>query len=530
MPDRIPGTPRNNLWHIVIIFILISLCTIGLSSSFDPDFGWHLYLAEQIHQSGHLIQNLVGYWSFTNSRLIDHQWLTHYLLGWYSSGYDYTLLVILAGVLALVVYLSAYFGLIKLGYSRSISLLVTALMILPLPIVFGVRVQLLLLVGTALLWYVVPRISQLGWRRATYFAIFTLGTNLHGGFLLLATIPLATEAYPLVEAWQRGERGANIKPEVIKYLLTMCCVALGLMTSPYGISYWQLVISYTTDNYYKNNIQEWQPITAFSPTYLAISLPLAASAFILLSKIRRRTSVPLPYLILILIWAYLGLRYNRFYPILLLISGPILSEACALSVLDNHLATNGSAKKIILSCWIAIVAIVVAQAAGDFSLHPMGWPLNPSLAYGYPGKALSYIKSNDNQTCQGHLLNSYNWGGYILGFSDQTVFIDGRGPQLKLPNGQTLLQEYNKTNNPSALPTLVSQFGIRCVLAQVPQSNGQNWLDTLLTKLGGKLPGTIPGQQTWINYFGSQPNWTVVYSDSFSKVYVLSPATNIKAK
>jgi len=91
------------------------------------------------------------------------------------------------------------------------------------------------------------------------------------------------------------------------------------------------------------------------------------------------------------------------------------------------------------------------------------------------GQLLTY---SDAHSCkQGILLNDYNIGGYILLVSRQRVFIDGRGPQLPLGDGQTLLQAYDQIVESPATKVgpLLTYYGISRVLME------QSTLDSSVT-------------------------------------------------
>lgn len=245
--------------------------------------------------------------------------------------------------------------------------------------------------------------------------------------------------------------------------MCVCAIGLALAINPYGMAFVNLMKDYVTDSSYRIFIQEWHPLFFPDIEPLFGAIPFMLTAFLLLAASFWQRSKPHEWLLLAF-FMFLSLRYARFLPCFLVVAAPYLAESCdkILKLYKEHakLATYG---------FIGLTALMFILT---LNWHEVTVRPNSMRPAGYPAAAMAVMSNYPD--CQNHLFNPYGWGGYIVGFYSGTkVFIDGRGPQLSVRPGQTLIQLYNSILNGSAEQTgrLLDQYDLRCVLIDKTEDN-----------------------------------------------------------
>lgn len=451
------------------------LMSIPLFFSLDPDFGWHIYLGKWMVGHHQLIHTLVGYNYFSGYSLIDHQWLADILLYPLYQHLGYLGFIFLAAVV-LFITIALIYKVTRLRANSLASLCACSLFLVSYGLSYGVRLQIFLFLGAALLWYVSCFVSKLNTRLFWYAFILIIGNNLHGGFVILALLPLCFELSMVVQH----------KMSYQSFFWVVIIVAAAIFINPNGFAYWHLVHDYLADGYYQQHIDEW--LHPFSPPYWSALLPMTIATSLLLSLPIWRKSWP--EVLLIGIFGYLGLAHLRFSPLWLLLVTPYLGEmlsevernAGTLKKLWRSIEMIGLALAMVFYLIIDGMVVVQAHTSTPNTVDPL----------------ISYLDSHECH--QGILLNDYNLGGYLLLKSHQPVFIDGRGPQLPLGNGKTLLEAYDQLlESPSN--KLLAHYGITQILLQ----------KTTLNSLGNPLSSFLAHDPQW---YEVQPAGDVVLYQS----------------
>jgi len=250
---------------------LTILMSFPLFFTIDPDFGWHIYLGKWMYAHHQLVQTLVGYNYFSNRTLIDHQWLSDLIFYQVFHYFGYGALIVLSAV-ALFTTVALLYKILRLQANQLISLFVCSLFLLSYTVAYGVRIQLLLFLGAALFLYVYHFIKHSYFRFFWYALILIVGNNLHGGFIVLALIPILLE----LSAAVRG------KITYKTFFVGLLIIIGALFVNPNGIAYWHLMHDYLVDGYYQQHIAEWLPIYAM-PIYWPVVISLTIGASILFS-------------------------------------------------------------------------------------------------------------------------------------------------------------------------------------------------------------------------------------------------------
>ena len=82
---------------------------------------------------------------------------------------------------------------------------------------------------------------------------------------------------------------------------------------------------------------------------------------------------------------------------------------------------------------------------------------------GYPKQAIAYLQTHK---CSGHLFNFYDYGGYVIWkLPSVPVYIDGRMPSWRDPEGKTYMKRYNDILDKSSVrKEEFTRYNIRCAL------------------------------------------------------------------
>ena len=488
----------------MLIYFIALFQTINSFSFLDPDFGWHLFLGQEMVEKRKLIESLNGYSTFSNVQLPDHEWLSDIILYKIYNSLGYLPLILIAFlILVLILYLLGQINkrTNKKSFASASSLL---LLLLPLSISYGVRVQIILFLAVALILYISKTIKSFRTRLVYYFFLFLLGNNLHGGFMVLTVLPLLLEFDISIK---------NYKNILIKEFLLVIVLILALSINPYGLHLWELAFQYLSDHYYQSHISEWR--TAFDLPLLTSQLLLPFSLYLFVLTINQYwKKIPKNELVLILLFAYLGLKYIRFFPIFALIITPYFASS-----LDDMIKSF----KIRLPSWknplilLAIICYFGFQVS-NLIKQDMKKLINP-----FQNQSLNNAEAvlRNTPPKNGIFLNSYDDGGYLIWtLSNHKVFIDGRGPQVKIDNNTTLLEENSKfyNNDPAVIKSSLSKYNISSVLVTIPKNNLSS-LDKMIYKLLYNRD-YVPFNNLQ-HYLEKNSDWTMVYKNNNYELFYL---------
>jgi hypothetical protein len=349
-----------------------------------------------------------------------------------------------------IAFLLATFG-VKAGLEhRVIAAMLATIASLP---IIGVRPQMINLAGLALIIYLVFRLRNdknfLGILLLPL--IFAVWVNVHGGFavgLFFLGVYLTVELVKavLIKIFDsRKKEIFNKLSEKIKsgFLgfkawrkLTILTVfsALATLLNPYG---WRVYIEiFTTifDQYAKQNISEWMPVTIQNPMSWQFYIYLVLLVILLLFSWKR---LDWTYLFVTLPFLYLGFSSWRHMPIFLLVSTPLWV----------NIAERISGKELLrlVSRWwiLAVLSVlIVLVAKQQLSLAvPKALSLEKMSENAYPLEAVRYLKTHP---IAGNMFNEYNWGGFLIWqYPEKKVFIDGRMPSWRKGDFR-IFESFNK--------------------------------------------------------------------------------------
>jgi hypothetical protein len=399
----------------------------------DPDFGWHLRSGNIFRHSGIPAHDIYTY-TAPHFPWIDHEWGNDVILSILYGVGGYTLLAVLYGAL--------WAGALLLvgRRARLYVLVIAALAIMPYA---GIRPIAWTAFFFALTLTVLERaVGRLVWYLPLLFIIWA---NLHAGFI----VGLAAIAYYAIRRrrWQLA--------------VILGLAVLASFVNAYGIRLYDEIFRTLFDRQLHNQIEEW---TAFSiiPACWPF-IVLWAIGFVQYDARHWKRWLQLPTLLLAS-----ALSASRNFP--LFVVAALAPAGQYVEALHRSIPKNlDRGRKAMLAVLVAIVLFAVV-----YSAHNAFWSFGPRTG-GYPVQAIAYLRDHP---CPGNLFNDYNYGGFLIWkLPNVPVFIDGRMPSWKAPDGEKYMNTYEHLlHHPATYPATFSRYDIKCVLL------GNNSLNSRLIK------------------------------------------------
>ncbi|OGB73996.1 hypothetical protein A2V68_00055 [candidate division Kazan bacterium RBG_13_50_9] len=486
-----------------LLFLLLVVCVRPL---LDPDFGWHL-------RSGtDLLKNLsvpkFDPYSYTlpDYHWVNFEWLTDGVVAFvYQNWGALSLSILFALLIGGAFLLAASLEKTALKY-KILAALVAILASLP---ILGVRMQMVTLLGMALILWILYR-----WRRGEIKTIwwlpiiFLVWTNLHAGFatgLLIMAVFFVVELikYLALLWWPKIYKRLHIAEAALSANQLKSLLWVGLasgaatLVNPYGWGLHYDFYKFMTNPFAIPNIAEWQPVVFSHPISYNFIIYIVLFATVLLLAYRKIEPTRWVVTGLFLV---LSLMYWRNMPFFMLMSTGFLAEMIQE---HTHLVFDKLLKKRwILLTLVVIVSILAAQRISDVG-SGAGGPTKRLGEAGYPIAAINWAKANPDKI-GAHMLNEYGWGGLIIWqFPEQRVFIDGRMPHWQVDNRFVFYdEEYFISAHPGAVEAMEKKYGIDWVFIQPDRP--------LALVLSGR------------------DDWEKVYGDGVAVIYRKVPPSNVE--
>lgn len=436
---------QKYIFFVFILFIfLFTLSYSAISSSIDPDFGWHLRTGQLILERG---APKVDWYSYTmpNFHWIEHGWLTDiFIYKIYSLfGYGFLMAVFLAiFTLAFIILIkreSFFYFLfpICLGYLATISFL-------------GIRPQLLSVFFVAVLLIILEKFSENPSTRLIYICpiLFLIWANLHGGFiigLLFIFLFLILEIFRKTKLFKkiislRFFSGQNFKEASLKKVevLSILFIFSVIFTfiNPYGTRLYEEVFRTAGDSFLKSHIVEWMPLFSTSSISYSIIEMLYLGIFLGLLVVFYK-KIDFDKIILSLLFLFFAISSQRNLLIFIILTIPIFAEL--LFYFKNTI--NFEQIKIIFKEFKKLIIISIIFELFIYGSAILIVQIEHKESNQYPENAIVFLKS---LPLSENLFNEYNWGGYLIWkLPERKVFIDGRMCCWR-ENGQFVFGDYIK--------------------------------------------------------------------------------------
>lgn len=417
--------------RLVVGLTFLAVFTMAMRVSVDTDTWWHLRAGEWIVQQRQILR--------TDPFSLTRQGETWIYPGWLAQIGLYTI--------------HNEFGFAGLNLITALMVLLAFVFIWLLlegPLLMRAFVLLLATTVSGVYWSARPHIFSFAltgiflWVLARAYAgrrswlwtlppLMALWSNLHGGFaigFLLIAVYLVGEVLEaslsvlhrhatVSEVWR--ERRPIIQALVIVGLA--CAVAVAI--NPHGLQmllYPFKTISVSTLQAY---IQEWQ-----SPDFHRLEVQpflwmLILCMVVLALSDKRKRAVEL---VLVAGFAYLSLVAARNIALFALVAAPVVARhgyAAVKPLLKNMTTGPQLPERRAKGINIVLFSIVTIAALIKISV-PLSDQVNQeAIANQVPVEAIDYLR---HQPSLGNLLNSYNWGGYVIWelYPKYLSFVDGR--------------------------------------------------------------------------------------------------------
>ncbi len=400
----------------ILVFIILA------RTPQDADMWWHLAAGREMWQSkAILLRDVFSYTRFgqpwTNAFWISE--IVFYLFYKLGGFFSITFLVAITGAATF------YYLYRRMEGNKFVNTFIIILAVLTAAPIWSPRPQIFSFFLLALLDGLLNEIQK-GNQRWFWvlIPIFVLWANIHGGwiwgFLLLAAYIVGMASNNLTK--ENRLVAANWK-RIIQLLLWSLAAALAIGLNPNGISIWRLPF-YTAS--VSMQIQEWA-----SPNFHLMEFqPMLWMIFLLiLTAILAKPKMDWAALFKTLGFAYLTFVSERSIAVFAIAAAPTLAEwtngaieaiktEWGLEVKEDAAPAFPERVNLILNS--VLVVVIGLAALGRAYLVSTPEEVNKNV----PVDAVQWLKENP---INGHLFNSYNWGGYLIWSLPQTpVFIDGR--------------------------------------------------------------------------------------------------------
>lgn len=468
----------------VITFAL--LFALAARIPVDTDTWWHLRSGEHILQNGIIYTDPFSH-SMAGEAWIDHSWGSQIILyGIWRIGGLFGLMIYTAGLAALGMFF-VWKASTGNNYLRAFALILGAT---AAAVFWSPRPQMISFVMSAVILYLIHLYKREGKDRLWLIPILMgIWGNLHAGFSIGFIFLIGTIG---------GEVLANVfnpKGEHVigwmgirKLILITGVSAAALVINPYGFEMLRVPFQTVGIDVLRAEIVEWQsPNFQERQTWGFIFLLLAVYGAAGASKKR-------------LDWTDFALTGGTAFLAMMTGRNIAVFAVAATPVLTYHLASiaaeRGWLTGIVRAVTprmarlnLALVGIIVIVCVLKVLLVMEPITLQAEIDRMLPRRAVEFIRDNPPQ---GHMLNAYNWGGYLMyALPEYPVFVDGRTDLY----GDEFLSAYLRAaRGGDNWRALLDTYAIDWVLVETGSGLAENLLQ--------------------------EPDWLLAYHDEQASLYV----------
>jgi hypothetical protein len=526
------------LFYLFIFFIL-------LQNSFnylDPDFGWHLKTGERIWQTKAVPSLNYENYTLEGKTWVDHEWLMNLITYIIYHNFGYIVLSIFFALIILAVLL------IQLQFVRKNFLADDRGLIIFLVLQFfglyaslphlGLRMQEITILNLLLLIIIIFYFNKNKSYKILFWLVplFIFWASAHAGFLIgffilgLFAVTKILELLAKKLAWNFIDYEKNLTLKQIGIFTSFSFLALvATLATPYGLKLYEFLSGYG-DKFYQAHIGEWQgqyffPFQYPQLIYLEIALLFLTLSFftVFVFKKEQRQRIDLWELFLVIIFSFLAMRARRHFPLLFIISLPILVSFFVgffnlkFSFLNKIKIRSALSRALAIFIFIALLLASAAVAIKiDFTNQPEIQYKNE-----YPLEAIKFLRTHPEWNDR-RIFNEYGWGGYLIWqHPERKLFIDGRLPQFKL-NSTTMLEEYFSFFAKEKTAVKLKEYDIGLVLLRVDSKMLKiHWWEKIFFDINEKkLAEAEKKGFTLRDYLLSSPDWQTVYNDGKACIFV----------
>ena len=483
-----PHTVSRGALLVVVAAAFAAAFGAGICKVADLDFWWHLETGELIASTGRIPR--VDVFSFTaqGHEYIDHEWLFQLSQFWIFESFGPAGIAVAKSlVIALTLSIVGWYALRRgVGPVATTGLLFLA-------VAGGViryieRPEIFTVLFAVLTWVLLDEFVRSGDRRLLIPIplIAALWANVHAAVIVGIVIQGLVAAAVFFEG----------RPRFVAVALTTVASAIASLANPFG--YRVLTVPFELTAIIESGVvnnDEWRSPDFYRTPVFFLIFAMAAIFLVLAARERRWRSIFVGAFL-----GYISLRYIRnvslfctFVPMLI-----------APEVARLRTAWKG--------------ALLAAGAAALLIVLTVRYPFERGfgVASYFPDRIASWVEKED---LRGHMMNSYNMGGYLAWalYPERRIFIDGRN-EVFLP----LMQQLAAARSDSrAWNKLLRDYEIEYTILE--------YVDTLdqVTTIGSDGKVTQSFAPITATRF-PRSRWALVYFDDDGMVFIRRSGVNAK--
>lgn len=508
---------------ILGIAIFLGFLTIAIKNT-DPDMGWHLQVGQEVAQTwtlpppDHYTHTMPGFtW-------VNHEWLIDAALWWFSAHDLWWLAIVFFSLLTFLPFLiwvirAPNFGVLWL-------VLLGATSVTPF---IGVRPQMLSFVVFFLVFELLRRYFEKG-RQKKYLwwlpVIFIFWANLHAGFvggLILFAAYLGIDAVTT----SLREKKISIREHVFPFAILLASSA-GTFLNAYGWKMHAMIFEAMSSKDVMRYIAEFRPLY----NYFDVSFILLTGITLIFAFCFFRRYSP-SVLALALLFLVMAGKSSRHWLLFIITAQPFLSGGVA--YLSREIAEAQKRKpflpKTISRLRLASIGVFIVV------ISFFGYKVITYQGIQTPEQAVVFLQENYTKDAlrKTVLFNSYEWGGWLIReIPDLKIFIDGRMPYWKMPDGHPLFSDYLTffKNDGKEREELLDRYGITMIMLHrtPPQNNDDFWKKYIPQSIQESMKtmflfkkihtwtedGPVEDIEQWLPEHG----WRLIYQDGLADIFV----------
>jgi len=408
----------------------------------DGDLPRHLLVGRQTLETFHV--STVDVFSYRTVGFLSypHEWLAQVFLTLSDTVFGLNGVVLLSATIIVLTFAIIYKN-ARAAASPLISLFFTGLALGTSAIHFLPRPHIFTYLLMAFWIFQMERVSSGNSRRWWLFPVLMLvWVNIHGmffmGLLIWAAYIVGSMLDEGTEKWRR-------RPE--SRLLLVSGLASLPMTffSPSGAGIWKTILELGSSSYLTSRIPEYQSANFQLPSTWPFILLLV---LLLTGLALNPKTISLRYVLLLGGFLILALYSSRMIPLFAIVAAPIAAGAFSEWIKDEKDQSKFTQTERFLqtmeeksggAAWLFVTFFVlIGIFASGKTIDPQhkGNSFDPHV---FPVAAVDWLQSHPQE---GHMLNDFNWGGYILlrTWPEYPIFMDGHTHIY----GEALTREYEQ--------------------------------------------------------------------------------------
>ena len=409
--------------------------------NFDGDLPRHLLLGKLIRETGNIPTTDTFSFRTEGFPSIPHEWLSQVIFSISNDLLGLSGVVLLTALIITATWSIVYYDAERRSGNIFSTFIVIAIGIGASMIHVLPRPHLFTYLFTALWVTALEHITETKPRLWWLLPILmVMWVNLHGMFVLGIII---WGIYLLGSLLENPSWTWFTRPGTKAMLAGGILSLLSTVLSPSGVKIWESVISLGGNSYITSRIPEYQSANFHLPETWPFILLLIIT---LTGFARTANKTSWTHVLLTASFAAIALYTSRMIPLFAIVTVPIAAKTLGdllkqefsesrLSTIEKNISIINSSSNGII--WIFVVLLVVTLLFRSGKAIDPGNKGNVFDERFFPIQAVSWLNSHPQQ---GHILNEFDWGGYLLlNLSPrQQIFMDGHTHIY----GEALTREY----------------------------------------------------------------------------------------